>query len=83
VQPPGSKLSIAAFPKKILLRFPGWEERSTTIPGGPLWLLKVRVKRHPRELRHFRFALPHYLLKFPGADFTRICATELHPSKSV
>jgi hypothetical protein len=39
-------------------------------------LLKVRVKRHARELRHLGLALPQYLLKFLGADLTSSSATE-------
>ena len=39
-------------------------------------MLKIRVKRHARELRHLRLALTQYLLKFLGADLTSSSATE-------
>ena len=39
-------------------------------------MLKVRVKRDAGELRHLRFALPQYLLKFLGVELTSIGATE-------
>lgn len=38
-------------------------------------MLKVRVKRDTGKLRHLRFASQH-LLKFLGAELTRICAAE-------
>ena len=54
------------------------KQRSTAMPSfsGSLEWLKVRVKRDARELRHLRFALPQYLLKFLGADLTSSSATE-------
>ena len=39
-------------------------------------MLKVRLKRDARELRHLRLALPHYFLKFLGADLTSSSAAE-------